>query len=165
MSIPENIQQLADKVRKEIYGRDVRESIASSMEATAEVAEWSRKVAQDIVDGKFDEGELATEIERKLNELETQYAPRLDEVTSQLAQFSGFNSNTISPIYNTEGQITHVVEKEGTTTIMSTELTYNIDGSVATVSETYDDKTVTYALNYINGELSTVNKTLTGGAI
>lgn len=86
MSVPQNIQELANKVRNEIYGRDVRESIAKSMEATGEVAEWSRQVAQDIVDGKFDEGELATEIERKLNELEVEYAPRLNSVDQQLAQ-------------------------------------------------------------------------------
>lgn len=86
MSIPANIKQWVSKVRNEIYGKDVREAIASSVEATAEVAEWSRQVAQDIVDGKFDEGELATEIERKLNELETEYAPRLNSLDQQLAQ-------------------------------------------------------------------------------
>lgn len=83
MAIPEIIEELAHKVRTEIYGRDVREAIATSMEATAEVAEWSREVAQQIIDGSFDEGELNTEIERKLNELEQQYAPQLTQVKEE----------------------------------------------------------------------------------
>lgn len=77
--IPDLIAELAHKVRNEIYGRDVREALATSMEATAEVAEWSRKVAQQIIDDGFDEGALKTEIERKLNELEEKYAPELSK--------------------------------------------------------------------------------------
>lgn len=117
MSVPQNIQELANKVRNEIYGKDVRESIAKSMEATGEVAEWSRQVAQDIVDGKFDEGELATEIERKLNELEAQYAPELNQVKTDLAQRSVYitsfkhlvpNVNTLSDL--NEGDWTTALE-------------------------------------------------------
>lgn len=91
MAIPEIIEQLAHKVRTEIYGRDVREAIASSMEATAEVAEWSREVAQQIIDGSFDEGALNAEIERKLNELEQEYAPELNELKVNVTN----NSNTL----------------------------------------------------------------------
>src|SRR5690625_4709981 len=99
MAIPEIIEQLAHQVRTEIYGRDVREALATSMEVTAEVAEWSREVAQQIIDGSFDEGELNTEIERKLNELEQEYAPKLSKVSNKLIEeaqknfYSSISSN------------------------------------------------------------------------
>ncbi|GGN54811.1 M14 family zinc carboxypeptidase [Oceanobacillus indicireducens] len=89
MAIPERIEELAHKVRTEIYGRDVREALATSMEATAEVAEWSRQVAQNILDGKFDEGELNTEIERKLNDLERRYAPDLGNLKNEVGNARG----------------------------------------------------------------------------
>lgn len=89
MAIPEIIEELAHKVRTEIYGRDVREALATSMEATAEVAEWSRVVAQQIIDGKFDEGAISTEIERKLNELEVQYAPKLTTIQNEVENARG----------------------------------------------------------------------------
>lgn len=94
MSIPSNIEELAHKVRTEIYGRDVREALATSMEATAEVAEWSRQVAQQIIDGEFDEAELSTEIERKLNELEQEYAPELTNIKNEVEDARG-NESTL----------------------------------------------------------------------
>ncbi|MGN8648310.1 hypothetical protein ACTNEO_19900 [Gracilibacillus sp. HCP3S3_G5_1] len=89
MAIPENIEELAHKVRTEIYGRDVREALASSMEATAEVADWSRQVAQAIIDGEFDEAALATEIEQKLTQLEQDYAPTLTSLEQEKVSKSG----------------------------------------------------------------------------
>ena len=111
MAIPEIIEELAHKVRTEIYGRDVREAIATSMEATAEVAEWSRQVAQDIVDGKFDEGELATEIERKLNELEVQYAPKLTTIQNEVENARG-NDTSLGGRLNSISQDLAQTEKE-----------------------------------------------------
>lgn len=43
MSIPQRIRDLANKVRNEIYGKDVRESIAKSMEVTGETAEEAKQ--------------------------------------------------------------------------------------------------------------------------
>lgn len=116
MAIPEIIEELAHKVRTEIYGRDVREAIATSMEATAEVAEWSREVAQQIIDGSFDEGALNTEIERKLNELEQEYAPRLTDVETEIDNARG-NEATLgdrlddfsSELSQTNDRISHIV--------------------------------------------------------
>lgn len=99
MSIPKLIEELAHKVRTEIYGRDVREALATSMEATAEVAEWSREVAQQILDGSFDEGALNTEIERKLNELEQQYAPNLSNLENEIESARG-DSDSLSERFN-----------------------------------------------------------------
>lgn len=93
MAVPENIEQLVHEIRNAIYGRDVREAIASSIEATADVADWSRQVAQDIIDGNFDEGELATEIENKLNQLEQDYAPTLTSLENEIEDARGNESN------------------------------------------------------------------------
>lgn len=108
MTIPQNIQQLADKVRNEIYGRDVRESIAQSMEATAEVAEWSREVAQGIIDGTFDEGLLSTEIENKLNQLEQDYAPTLTAIENEVTDARGNEATLGAKMDNITSQLAHI---------------------------------------------------------
>lgn len=77
MAIPEKIKKLAHQVRSAIYGKEVRESIAESMELTAYVADEAKEVTQQLIDGSFDTGELNTQIEQRLSNLETEYAPRL----------------------------------------------------------------------------------------
>ena len=85
MIIPDKYKNLANAVRNEVYGRDVRESIAKSIEETGASSEAAIEITQQLIDGSFDEGELNTEIERKLNELEQEYAPKLTQLTEQLA--------------------------------------------------------------------------------
>jgi parallel beta-helix repeat protein len=111
MTIPQNIQQLADKVRNEIYGRDVRESIAQSMEATAEVAEWSREVAQAIVDGTFDEAALSTAIENKLIQLEQDYAPTLTAIENEVTTARGEEDNLGARMNNISSQLAHITKQ------------------------------------------------------
>lgn len=111
MSIPQEIEELAHKVRNEIYGRDVREAIASSMEATAEVAEWSREVAQQIVDGSFDEGALNTAIEQKLNVLEQQYAPNLTNLESEIENARGNESSLVNRLNSTDSQLAQTEQR------------------------------------------------------
>lgn len=59
--IPENIKQLANKVRNEIYGRDVRESIAQSMEVSGETSNEANERSKDTdarqtdVENRFDD--------------------------------------------------------------------------------------------------------------
>lgn len=45
MAIPQNIKDLANKVRTAIYGKDVRESIARSMEITGDTAQTAKNAA------------------------------------------------------------------------------------------------------------------------
>lgn len=54
-------------------------------------AKEALELARQVVDGEVDLGVLRTEIDKKLNDLETQYAPQLTEVTAQLAD----NTNKI----------------------------------------------------------------------
>src|SRR5699024_4149877 len=79
-------EELANFIRKKILGVNTREAMARSLLKASEVAEWSQEVTQQLIDGSFDTGELNTEIERKLNELEVQYAPELTNVKTQLAE-------------------------------------------------------------------------------
>lgn len=117
MSIPQEIEELAHKVRSEIYGRDVREAIATSIEATAEVAEWSREVAQQIVDGSFDEGALNTAIEQKLNDLEQQYAPNLTNLESEIENARGNESSLVNRLNSTDSQLAQKAEQPELTNI------------------------------------------------
>ena len=71
-------EELAQFIREKMHCIATREAMALSLLKANEVARWSSEVAQQIIDESFDSGELNTEIERKLNELEAQYAPRLD---------------------------------------------------------------------------------------
>lgn len=78
--------ELAQFIREKMTGKATREAMALSLLKANEVAQWSSEVAQQIIDESFDLGELNTEIERKLNELEQQYAPELTNVKTQLAE-------------------------------------------------------------------------------
>ncbi|RDW21047.1 hypothetical protein CWR48_04335, partial [Oceanobacillus arenosus] len=50
MSIPQNIKNLANSVRNAIYGKDVRESIAKSMEATGDTADVAKKTSEEQIE-------------------------------------------------------------------------------------------------------------------
>src|SRR5690625_4136768 len=78
------IEELVDYIRNAMTGKNVREALARSVEATNEIATWARDVAQGLIDGAFDAGELATMIESKLNQLEQEYAPDLSNLKDRL---------------------------------------------------------------------------------
>ena len=102
--IPENIKQLANKVRDEIYGRDVRESIAQSMEVSGETSNEANERSKDTagrqtdVENRFDDQiagntDINEVIDARRPEGGESYPTlrkRLDdehkEVTAQLAQ-------------------------------------------------------------------------------
>ncbi|WP_067725378.1 hypothetical protein [Oceanobacillus damuensis] len=112
MAVPENIEELAYEVRNAIHGSEVREAIASSMEATADVADWSRQVAQDIIDGKFDEGKLATEIENKLTQLEQDYAPNLTALETEVGDARGNKSSLVERLNSTDLELAQITKNE-----------------------------------------------------
>lgn len=75
------------QIREKIFGIDVREALARGVDIASIVAEEAKitseeakAITQSLLDGTFDDAELATEIERKLNELEEEYAPTLTEI-------------------------------------------------------------------------------------
>lgn len=54
MPIPQKIQELANKVRSAIYGKEVRDAIAESMEETGEASEYARNLSKETQE-RFDE--------------------------------------------------------------------------------------------------------------
>lgn len=133
MAIPSNIEELAHKVRTEIYGRDVREAIASSMEATADVADWARSVAQAIVDGEFDEAALNTEIENKLTQLEQDYAPKLTALETEVTDARGTETNLNNRLENFNAQLAQNAQlnNQGGSFVEKTKNLMNVKGMYA----------------------------------
>ncbi|WP_062105207.1 SGNH/GDSL hydrolase family protein [Bacillus niameyensis] len=87
MPIPQIIRNLANKVRNEIYGKDVREALAQSMEVTGETADTAKKTADEQlerVDRLIKENPQPSEVvdARGNHPL---LGDRLDSFTSQLA--------------------------------------------------------------------------------
>lgn len=99
MAIPKIIEELAHKIRTAIYGKDVRESLASGIEKAGEIAEDARKKS-DETDSR--QTELETRFEQQIQNMtledpssaeivdarggETLLRHRLDKVDAQLAQ-------------------------------------------------------------------------------
>jgi hypothetical protein len=80
-------------------------------------------------------------------------------VDTQLADLASQNNYSVIPTY-TNGQLTKVEEKDGSVVKASSTITYNTDGTVDTVTEVLNGKTVVSKLNYVNGEFSTVTRTV-----
>lgn len=73
----------------------------------------------------------------------------------------GFDSHSITPTFNESGQLITVEEKDGSTPVLTSTLSYNADGTVNTVTETANSKTVVYTLHYDgNGNFTSVTKAL-----
>jgi hypothetical protein len=78
-------------------------------------------------------------------------------VATPLADIASINNNTVIPTY-TNGQLTKVEEKDGSVVKASSTLTYNSDGTVNTVTELINGKTVVSTLNYVNGDFSSISR-------
>jgi hypothetical protein len=81
------------------------------------------------------------------------------KIIAQLADIASLNNYSVIPTY-TNGVLTKVEEKDGSVVKASSTITYNTDGTVDTVTEVLNAKTVVSKLNYVNGEFSTVTRTV-----
>lgn len=135
MAIPKKFRDLANAVRNEIYGKDVREAIAKSIEESGASSETAIKITEQLIDGSFDEAELTTEIERRLNALEDEYAPQLSGIEQEIEQI-------------------------GTTTITRTDglLVSQIITPTATINFTRDDKNVVVQLEEVKDDKTILTK-------
>jgi hypothetical protein len=79
------------------------------------------------------------------------------EHATSLADIASLNNYSVIPTY-TNGQLTKVEEKDGQTVKASSTLAYNSDGTVNTVTEVINGKTVVSTLNYVNGEFSSITR-------
>lgn len=96
-------EELATFIREKIYGQHTREAMARSLLKANEVAELSMIIAQDLIDGNFDETALNEEIERRLNDLETQYTPNLTSLENEVGNARG-NEPTLGDRLNSVDQ-------------------------------------------------------------
>jgi hypothetical protein len=61
-------------------------------------------------------------------------------------------------LVKTNGVLTQVIEKDGSTTIKTSTLNYDSNGNLTSVVEVCGENTVTKTLNYINNELDNITK-------
>jgi hypothetical protein len=80
-----------------------------------------------------------------------------EKIDTSLADIASLNNYSVIPTY-TNGQLTKVEEKDGQTVKASSTLAYNPDGTVNTVTEVINGKTVVSTLNYVNGEFSSITR-------
>jgi hypothetical protein len=70
----------------------------------------------------------------------------------------GLNSGSLTTTADGNGNLTQTVEKDMSgNTLVTTNITYNPDGTVHTVSEIINGKTYVTTLNYTNGALTLSN--------
>lgn len=71
------------------------------------------------------------------------------------------DTRTITLSYDSNGRLTSVTVKDGSTTVKTTTLTYDSNGNLTQVQETAGGTTVTTTLSYSNGRLTSVSKSVT----
>lgn len=109
MAVPQKIKDLANKVRSAIYGKDVRESIAESMEETGSVAEESKDrsieaydITQNLLDETFDSSSLnanfETRLDTEIQNLQPEWTGFKDDTNAQLAQTGSDLEQTTSDL-------------------------------------------------------------------
>lgn len=142
MAIPQKIKNLANKVRTAVYGKEVRESLAESMEETANVADET-KTRQDSLETQFQDVLDETTGKDIISAPEILAArgshanlkQRLDseyqEVTTQLAQIAINVDKYRLPddVDDTQAFIrafTEIQQNNGGSIILSPNKTYNI---------------------------------------
>lgn len=105
------IEELTNYIRNAMTGKNVREALARSIEATNEIATWARDVAQGLIDGAFDAGELATMIESKLNQLEQDYAPKLTSLENEIEDARGSEQTLGDRLDGVSSQLAQIAKK------------------------------------------------------
>lgn len=112
MAIPENIEQLANDIRTKVYGRDVREALASGIEAAgsiandADVRSQETETKQTNLEKKYDEQianmslenpSVAEVVDARVSGYDgqsyTTIGKRFDSVDAQLAQIESNKAN------------------------------------------------------------------------
>ncbi|PEJ48209.1 hypothetical protein CN692_24185 [Bacillus sp. AFS002410] len=121
---------------------------------------------QSINDALIQIDDTFVQLDDKIQEIQNadvytkgQTDTKFNSVNNLLADIASQNNYSVIPTY-TNGQLTKVEEKDSSIVKVSSTITYNPDGTVDTVTEVLNGKTVVSKLNYINGEFSTVTRTV-----
>lgn len=124
MAIDPVIQQKAEDIRMKIYGEQVRESLASGLEAmSSDVVEVEgrqdevRKITENLLDGSYDQGLLNTEIENRMDTLYTTKGQAMDDLYA--SKESGLDT-----LYTTEQQQLDVLQQDYADRATTLETTY-----------------------------------------
>ena len=83
MNNPDSIDKEISDIQNATHGVEVRGALAAGVKKSFTKSEEAIGVTQSLIDGAFDDAELVTEIESKLNQLEQDYAPKLTRVGRQ----------------------------------------------------------------------------------
>lgn len=79
------------------------------------------------------------------------------KVSDQIGTLLGSNTHSLQTTY-TNGNLTQAKELDfNNNTVSETDVTYNSDGTVHTITEITNGKTMITTLNYVNGALDPVN--------
>lgn len=92
---------------------------------------------------------------------DTHHNDRLNGHDLQLAEslpLIGVNTNNFQTTYDGNGNLTQTKELDSNNVLLiQTDITYNGDGTVHTITETFNGKQHVTTLNYTSGSLSTTN--------
>lgn len=138
--IPENIKQLANKVRNEIYGRDVRESIAKSMEVSGETSNEANERSKDTdarqtdVENRFDDqiagntdidevidarrpegGEAYPTLRKRLDDEHEEVTAQLAHIAINVKKFGAKGDGVTDDTESIQNAIDHVLNNGGGT--------------------------------------------------
>lgn len=86
MGDPNSVDKEINDIQNAIEGVEVRGALAAGVKKSFTKSKEAIGVTQSLIDGAFDDAELVTEIESKLNQLEQDYAPKLTNVKGQVSQ-------------------------------------------------------------------------------
>lgn len=73
-------QKLANDIRTKIYGKEVREALATGIEESGNTSQEARDITENLLDGSYDSGLLNTEIEQRMEGLYSSKGQAMDEL-------------------------------------------------------------------------------------
>lgn len=117
-NVDPRVKNYSDQVRTKMFGKAVRESLARGIDIASIVANEAKvsaeeavTITQQLIDGTFDDAELSTAIESRLNQLEQDYAPTLTAIENEVTDARGDESTLGAKISNITSQLVQKVKK------------------------------------------------------
>lgn len=83
MDTREHTKKLANDIRTKIYGKEVREALATGIEESGNTSQEARDITENLLDGSYDSGLLNTEIEQRMNNLYSTKGVAMDELYTE----------------------------------------------------------------------------------
>ncbi|WP_277679218.1 right-handed parallel beta-helix repeat-containing protein [Gracilibacillus dipsosauri] len=111
-NVDPRVKNYSDQVRTKMFGKAVRESLARGIDIASIVANEAKvsaeeavTITQQLIDGTFDDAELATAIESRLNQLEQDYAPTLTAIENEITDARGNEATLGAKMDNITSQL------------------------------------------------------------